>query len=493
MAAIALAACAGDPGSAGPKDHSVLRLAASTQPASWDPALQTSAFDGMWQWTAVYDRLLTCNADGSVGPGAAEAYEFSANNSVLTLTLRQGMTFEDGTPVDSAAVKASIEHMQTGGGSGAVRVAGVTVATPDARTVVLTAAKSSGLLAAYMCLSPGIVASPAAIAAKTVASVPVASGPYRFDAARSTSGSVLTFVKRDDYWNAAAYPYREIVITVMPDVTARLNALKTEQVDGAVLNAETAAEAEASGLAVRDYTDATNGIVIFDRAGAKVPALGDVRVRQAMNMVFDRDAIAKGLFQGRAEPTTQMFGPDTDAYVPDLDHRYRFDVAAAKQLMAEAGYANGFTIEIPARSPQTEQANPLIVQQLALLDIKVTEVPLAAATAVPELLSGRFPMTYISMPLSSGLWNVDQSISPNATWNVLHNADPALTELTNSAQTAQGAALPEVVKKINDYVVENAWFVPWNARKAYFATADGVELTSTGDTYTKIPQLRDFR
>jgi peptide/nickel transport system substrate-binding protein len=161
--------------------------------------------------------------------------------------------------------------------------------------------------------------------------------------------------------------------------------------------------------------------------------------------------------------------------------------------MAEAGYADGFTIEIPARSPQTEQANPLIVQQLAQLNIRVTEVPLAAATAVPELLSGRFPMTYISMPLSSGLWSVDQAISPNATWNVLHTEDPALTELTNSAQTAQGAALPEVLAEINRYVVENAWFVPWNSRMAYFATADGVELASTGDTYTKIPQLRDFR
>jgi peptide/nickel transport system substrate-binding protein len=492
VAAFALAACSGGGGS-GPKDHSVLRLASSTQPSSWDPALQTSAFDGMWQWTAVYDRLLTCHEDGSVSPGAAEAYEFSENNTVLTLTLRQGMTFEDGTPIDSGAVKASIEHMQTGGGSGAVRVAGVTVETPDERTVVLIAPQPRGLLAAYMCLSPGIVASPRAISSDTVDSVPVASGPYRFDAARSTSGSVLTFVKRDDYWNADAYPYREIVITTMPDVTARLNALKTEQVAAAVLNSETVAEAEASGLAVHDYVDATNGLIIFDRAGAMVPALGDVRVRQALNMVFDRAAIAKGLFQGRVTPTTQMFGPDTDAYVAELDQRYPLDVEAAKRLMADAGYADGFTIEIPARSPQTEQANPLIVQQLALLNIRVTEVPLAAATAVPELLSGRFPMTYISMPLSSGLWNVDQAISPDATWNVRHNEDPALTELTHAAQTAQGTALPEVTKDINRYVVENAWFVPWNARKAYFATASGVELASTGDTYTKIPQLRDFR
>lgn len=492
-AALALSACAGGNAAGDRNDYSVLRLASFTQPASWDPALQLSAFDGMWQWTAVYDTLLTCKEDGSLGPGAAESYEVSDDNTKVTLKLRAGMAFEDGTPVDAAAVKASIAHTQTGGGSAAVRVAGVTVDTPDDRTVVLTSPKPNALLAVYLCLSPGIVASPKAMASDTVDSVPVASGPYRFDASQSTSGSVLTFVKRDDYWNADAYPYRKIVVSIMPDVTARLNALKTGQIDGAVLNAETVAEAEASRLDVHQYADATNGIVIFDRAGRTVPALGDVRVRQALNMVFDRQGIAKGLFQGRVEPTTQMFGSDTDVYLDDLDSAYDYDVAAARKLMAEAGYGNGFTIEIPSRSPQTEQANPLIVQQLAQLDITVKEVPLPSATAVKELLSGRFAMTYVSMPLASGLWNIEQSISPDATWNVMDNTTPELTALTNAAQTARGADLTDTLRKINRYVVENAWFVPWNERVAYFATAGSVQLASTGDIYTKMPQLRDFR
>lgn len=492
-AALALSACAGGSAAGDKNDHSVLRLASSTQPTSWDPALQLSAFDGTWQWTAVYDTLLTCKEDGSLGPGAAESYEVSDDNTKVTLKLRAGMAFEDGTPVDAAAVKASIEHMQTGGGSGAVRVAGVTVDTPDDRTVVLTSPKPNALLAVYLCLSPGIVASPKAMASDTVDSVPVASGPYRFEASRSTSGSVLTFVKRDDYWNADAYPYREIVVSVMPDVTARLNALKTDQVDGAILNAETVTEAKASALNVHSYVDATNGIVIFDREGKTVPALGDVRVRQALNMVFDREGIAKGLFQGRVEPTTQMFGSDTDVYIKELDSAYDYDVTAAKKLMAQAGYEKGFTIEIPSRSPQTEQANPLIVQQLAQLNITVNQVPLPSATAVKELLSGRFAMTYVSMPLSSGLWSVEQSISPDATWNVLDNQNPELTALTNAAQTAQGKDLTDTLREINRYVVENAWFVPWNQRVAYFATAGSVKLASTGDIYTKIPQLRDFQ
>ena len=495
--ALALAACSGqsDPGgsASADKDYSQLRLASSTAQASWDPALQTSAFDGIWQWTAVYDTLLTCNQDGTVGPGAAEEFEFTDDNTTLSMTLREGMTFEDGSPIDSAAVKASIEHMQTGGGSGAVRVAGLTVTAPDERTVVVSAPAPRGLLTTYMCLSPGIVASPAAIASADVDAVPVSSGPYTFDSANSTSGSVLTFVKRDDYWNADAYPYKKVVVTIMTDVTARLNALKTGQVDGAALSAQTVAEAKATQVDVAEYVDATNGIVIFDRDGTQVPALAEPKVRQAMNMVFDRKGIAQGLFQGLVEPTTQMFGPKTQGYVAELDDEYDFDVAAAKKLMAEAGYADGFSVEIPSRTPQTDQANPLIVQQLAEIGITVTETPLAGATAVPEILSGRFPMTYISMPLSSGLWAVGQEISPDATWNVKDNATPELTELTDAAQSASGDELTETLEEINRYVVENAWFVPWNNRTAYFGTAGEVTLDGTPDPYFQIPQLKSFQ
>lgn len=497
--ALILSACTGSGGGGASgggdveKDFSELRLASSTPPASWDPALQTSAFDGIWQWTAVYDTLLTCNEDGTVGPGAAEDFEFTDDNSKLTLILREGMTFEDGTPVDASAVKASIEHMQNGGGSGAVRVAGVAVETPDERTVVLTSPAPRGLLATYMCLSPGIVASPSAIASADIDSIPISSGPYTFDAAASASGSILTFVKRDDYWNADAYPYEKIVVNVMSDVTARLNALKTGQVDGATLSAQTAPEAQASRLTVTEWVDATNGIVIFDRDGTVVPALKDVRVRQAMNMVFDREGIAQGLFQGMAEPTAQMFGPDTDAYIPELEEVYEYDVDAAKELMAEAGYADGFTVEIPSRTPQTDQANPLIVQQFAELGITVTETPLAAANAVPELLSGRFPMTYISMPLSSGLWSVDQEISPTATWNVKDNAAPELSALTDTAQSAQGDELTETLREINQYVVDNAWFIPWNNRTAYFGTAGDVTVEGTPDPFFQIPQLKSFK
>jgi peptide/nickel transport system substrate-binding protein len=469
---VLLAACGGGgesasgSGSAGAeaKDYSVLNLANSRPTTGWDPAQMLSALEDAWQWSAVYDTLLQCGPGDEPLPGAADEFEVNADNTEVTLHLRDGMTFQDGSAIDSAAAKASIEHARDGGGSVATRLKDMTVAAPDAKTVVVSSPTPQPDLAALFCKAGGIISSPQAMASGDYA-VPLSSGPYTYDAAASTSGSVLTFVKRADYWDAQAYPYQKLVISVVPEVTSRLNALQTGQIDGALLNAQTVDAATSAGLGITEWTDAVNGILLFDRDGTMVPALKDARVRQALNMVFDRDAIATGLFQGKAKPTAQMFDAASYAYIPELDQQYKFDVDGAKQLMADAGYADGFTIQIPSRSPQTDQANPL---------------------------SGRFPATYLSLPMgASPVANVIQSMTPTSTWNVLKNQTPELTALTDQMQTAQGDELTRTVQDINTYVVDNAWFVPWNLRQAYFAS-NGVTVAPQANPPFNVPQLREF-
>ena len=83
-------------------------------------------------------------------------------------------------------------------------------------------------------------------------------------------------------------------------------------------------------------------------------------------MVFDKAAMAKSLYQGNAEPTAQVFRKGTDAYIDGLQDPYPFDVEKAKSLMAEAGYADGFTLELPTMEGQNhETLMPYVTQQLA--------------------------------------------------------------------------------------------------------------------------------
>jgi peptide/nickel transport system substrate-binding protein len=491
-----MAACVPSSGGSSPGEQTesrTLTLALSGEPPSLDPAQQASAGDAVWRWHAVYDTLLRCNEKGEIVPAAAESWQLSKDATTLTMKLRSGMKFSDGSPVNAAAAKASIKHMQDGGGSDSGRVKGMAISTPDDQTVVLKANKPTGQLPTFMCFAPGIVASPSQLNAKDVGTNPVSSGPYALDVAKTTTGSVYTFHKRNDYWDAKNYPYDTLVLKVMPEVTARLNALKTKQIQGATIDQSSAAEAAASQLHVIKHLTQWSGLFLNDRSGDVIPALGDARVRQAINMVFDRPAIAKGLYGGDAQATTQIFSPSETAYDSALDAHYPYDVAKAKALMAEAGYADGFSVQIPNEQGGTDRVNPMVVQQLALLNIKVKLVTISGPTAINQILSGRFPIMAASIGTADSLFDIVQSLEPDSIWNVKHTKDAKLQPLLDQAQVLQGEAAVPVYQQINAYVVKEGWFAPWVMANSYFAvSAPSIAPTQT-DQFHLVPNLWDFR
>ncbi|MGP9744798.1 ABC transporter substrate-binding protein [Brachybacterium sp. AOP29-B2-41] len=494
----ALAGCAPEERATGPAPRGsgprTLILGVSGEPQSFDPALQQSGGDQRWRWQATFDTLLHCEADGTVVPNAAESYELSDDATTLTMSLRKGMTFSDGSPIDSAAVKATIEHMKEGGGSDSGRVADVEVRIPDDHTVVLEAPRPTGQLPMFMCLAPGAIAEPGQIDSGAVAAAPVSSGPYVLDVAGSTSGSRYRFEKREDYWNADAYSYDVVEFVTMPEATARLNALMSGEIGGAVVTFDQAEEARQSGLHVLAEPGTWTGMYLNDRAGEMVPALGDVRVRRAMNMVFDREAIAAHLYAGEATATAQIFNPGSSAYDASLDGTYPFDVSEARRLMEEAGYADGFGIEVPSVSGDSAFYNPLIIQQLGLIGIRVTEIPLAGPTVLTDILGGRFPVMYTRMGTSSSsLFSIVEALEPGSIWNVMRSEDPALEPLLEEAQVAQGDDADQVYREINAHVVDEAWFVPWVAENTFFAVADASMVPEMTDPFRYCPYLRDFK
>lgn len=493
LAVTVLPGCVPDAGGEGEIDHSVLNLTLGAEPGSWNPAMQTSAGDSRWRWMAVYDTLLRAEAGGEIVPGAAESWDFSDDSRVLTMKLRDGMTFADGSPVNAAAAKASIENMQDGGGTDASRVAGISIETPDDLTIVLTSPEPRGQLPVFMTFSTGIVASPKALKSSEVDARPVSSGPYELDLDNTTSGSVYAFNKRTDHWEADRYPYEKLKLTVMTDVTARLNALRTNQVDGAALTQQTAAAAEGAEVGVTKRINSWAGLYIMDRNGKRTKPLGDKRVRQAMNMVFDREEIAKALYQGEAVPTTQVFHPDQDAYVKELDDYYPFDVDKAKSLMADAGYADGFDLEIPAMSPQMDQANPLIIQQFEELNITVTETPLSGPTAINDVLSGKFDVLFFTIGMADPLFDVVASLVPDAVWNTSQATDPKLTEMVKKAQVLTGDEAVENFQNISRFCVEEAWFSSWVYTYYYFGIDRDDRIKGNSDYFQTNPHLWDFQ
>jgi peptide/nickel transport system substrate-binding protein len=475
-------------GSSSSKEILTLGMTADIQ--GWDPAVQPS-YQG-WSADAVWDSLLRCDKTGKPGPSLADKWEFSADQKTATLHIRDGVKFSDGTPVDAAAVKANAEYYATAGGA-ASRWAGITVQTPDTHTVAISWPAPNPLLALRMCESK--IATPASIAGKKF-DVPVGSGPYTLDVANTTRGSVYTFTKNDSFWDSSRFPYKKLVLKVLEDETAAVNALKTEQIDGTIVSSATLEEAKAAGENIQTLKgSSTTRLLITDHLGQKIPALGNVDVRKAMNMVFDRDAMSKKLYLGHATPAYQIFREGSDAYIPDMKDPYPFNVDEAKKLMAKAGYADGFTLQIPTMTGQGhETLMPYITQQLAQINIKVEQVQLSGPNAISELLSGKFPVPLWQLGnYGESLQDISDYVLKDGIWNVSHEPDAKVDALWNKVLTGSDADRKQAEQDINKYVTDQAWFVPMAFMDRFYASNPKVSVQESSDFSGLHPLLRDFK
>ncbi|MET9761723.1 ABC transporter substrate-binding protein [Streptomyces sp. NPDC006372] len=489
-ALVALSGCtdaSSTSGNAGGKDTLTLGMTQDIQ--GWDPVNQPS-YQG-WGAAAVYESPFRCDALGKPHPAAAKTWTFKSDNTGVTIHLRPGMKFSDGTPVNSAAVKEAVKYAATHGASTA-RFAGMQVSTPDDLTAVIST-KPNPLLTARLCELR--LASPKYLASGNRNKAPVGSGPYTLDASATTGGSVYTFVKNDAYWDAKSFPYKKLVLKVITSETATINALKTGQIDGSLITQATYNQAKSSGLKIQMQPSEVARLLLTDHLGKKIPALGNVDVRRAMNMVFDKDAIAKNLFRGLAEPTPQIFRPGSAAYIKDLKDPYPYDVEAAKALMKKAGYANGFSIEIPYMQGQNLDAlMPVVKQQLGLLNIKVKQVTLSGPNAISELLSGKYPIPmWVLGNYGESRLDIADYILPDGIWNVSHQTDPTVAKLWDKILTDDPQQSAKDQQAINRYVVDQAWFVPMVSTGTIYAYNPKLKVRKSTDPSGLHPLLWDFQ
>lgn len=451
-----------------------------------NPARATSAGSQQMFCQAVYDTLLRFEPDGQIGPGLAESYEMSDDRQSLELVLREGLQFSDGTPLDAAAVSKYIEFHKQAGGSDASRSQPITVEVTDDRTLHLTTERPYPLLPMFLCLSVGSVAAPAQIDGDAD-TTPIGAGPYMYEAGRSTTGSSYTLVRNPNYHDSAEFPYDEVVFRVITDITARLSALQTGQANAGPLTTQTAAAAEGAGLTLMRNAANWAGLIIADRLGEVVPALGDVRVRQAMNMAFDREAIIRSAEQGEGTPTNQIFPDTNEAHRADLVDRYPYDVEGAKALMAEAGYADGFDVEIPFIEGFSAN-NPIVISSLGEIGVRVAQRTVSGQQGFLSILGGEFPLMWVGLETRNVMWDMVQGVEPGAIWNLKKQTTPELEQLCNDVLLASDAELEAAAQALGGYLLEEAWFAPVYFANAIFALdANTTAENTVGSGYPYFP------
>lgn len=461
--ALALGGCASsaqpEPGTRG-----TLTIALAAAPTSLDPANMEQSTSPFAQ--PAYDALINVAADGTLEPGLATEWGFvDDENKVFEITVRDGVTFSDGAKLDAAALVTNFEHLDTGKSNVATLVNGGEYEAIDDDTVRITWETPHPL--APQALTQrwvvGMVVSPTAIADNPdgLATQTAGAGPYVLDAAQTVAGSRYVYTARDDYWNPERQHYDEIDIIVMENSEQRLNALKTGEVDYALGDLGTADAAADAGMQVLFAPTIFYGLSMLDRDGTLGSPMADLRVRQAINYALDRETIASALLGEYGFATEQTVVPSEPGYVDDLEGYYAYDPEKAKELLAEAGYPDGFSIPVIASTSATAATlSQVLVEQLAAVGITVQLDARPGPDYFAAMTGGTFAAAVVGYGSQPMPMEYDGLFGPKAIFNPLGSSSEKINDLMAQALVAPEAEATELYQKIERELVEQAWFAP---------------------------------
>jgi peptide/nickel transport system substrate-binding protein len=501
-AAVALTACGGQAtGAAAPAKGSsstpgkTLTVGFSVQaPETLDPAKAPQNY--AWFEELAYEPLIVQRADGTLAPGLADSWSYTGTgNTTFVLNLRSGVKFSDGTPLTAQDVVNDFAYVVKSAGQMSPFLAGDTFTATGPLTVTIKAAQpnpdfpqilTQDDVVGDMISSKGLV-TPAALGTQTFGA-----GPYMLDASQTVSGDQYTYVPNPDYYDKAAISWKKVVIKVITDPQSMLNALKTGQVQVANGDPTTIAAATQAGLTVTSTPDLWMGVTLADRGGALSKALGDVRVREALNYATDRATIAKALFAGTGTATSQPAPPGGYGYDPALSTAYPYDVGKAKQLLAAAGYAHGLDLKIVTGDYGGENlmAQALAQQwQQAGVTVQVTD-DANSNEFYAAAFGGKFP-AFMTVFGQIPTWVEGPSLFlPPASYNPFHTASAPLAALYRQEARSSGAQQASLDQQIEAYLVNQAWFVPIvTIGLPYYATS---AVTGT-TTSAKAPLLELYQ
>ncbi|CAN5541723.1 ABC transporter substrate-binding protein [soil metagenome] len=348
-AGLALTGCgAGGGGEAA--STTTLTFASDAHPISFDPTLiapeNTSPYTD-----PVYDRLINQAPDGTLIPGLALEWSY-LDDLTFQVKLREGITFNNGEAFNADAVVANYDRLDeppADGGLAKSYLAQLKQAVAvDEYTVNFELATPNPSMAEILALPPGIIVSPEGLSDyRTLASNPSGVGPYNMNLDETVPNQKYVYDKNPDYYNADAFPFDRVVTLEILDENARLNAIRSGQADLGMGTLGTVDAAESGGLSVNVGNSDQHSLVIMDHEGAVDAPLADPRVRQALSYAVDRQAFVDSVQLGYAEPSAAFLASAAQVgFDPALNELYPYDPDKAKELLAEAGYADGFTFTV---------------------------------------------------------------------------------------------------------------------------------------------------
>ncbi|MDR6174182.1 peptide/nickel transport system substrate-binding protein [Nocardioides zeae] len=450
--------------------------------------------------SAVYETLLQApNATDDLEPLLAESWEANADNTQFTFVLDPDATFADGSPVEAKDVKWSWDRLKNLQGSPAYFMDGIsTVEAPDAQTVVVTSeAPNSAFLnittASYMGIINSDVASENGATADADAATTdqaenwflshsAGSGQYVLDS--YAEGSQLVLARNDEYWgDEPAFP--QVTIKEITDPAAQLQQLQQGDIDIAMNLSFDALDQVADDENLTVSAESTfNFIYVALSPGAPGgEALEDVRVREAIRKGIDYEAVIDATLAGNGErqasPIPNGFVGTEDLPLPE------FDPEGAKQLLAEAGYADGLTLDVdfPTFFTYGVSSSTMLQamqQSLSTIGVELNLNPIEFAQWVDQISTTGFAFTAVYFapdhpdPVQYAQYF---SLADGSVWSARAGVAvrPEETELLATALSTSGAEREAAYAGLAEQMVDDQIILPIVNPKTLLASSADVE------------------
>ncbi len=432
-------------------------VAITADPPGWDPSASTSQEIPRVVYHNVFEGLVRFDRDGDIVPALATEWSTSGDGLEWVFQIREGVKFHDGTDLELSDIVAKFERARDpeSGHTNSAYYAPISeiIANEEDHSITFVLSEPSSSLL-YNLARPDSIIYPAA-KAETQRSQPVGTGPFRF--VEYIESSEVRLERFEDYY-VDGVPYLDAVtFRIIGDPNTRFAALQAGDIDmiGVALAPEQFAQVQSDpnlkgteGTATTEITMALNN---------DHPILSNQLVRMAITHAIDKNAIVDGAMFGLGTVIGSHMSP-AESYYIDLSETYPYDPERARELLAEAGYPDGFEVrfELPEPYNIERRSGQVIAQQLAEVGIDVDLSVVEWATWVQRIfLGGDYDMTIIghSEPRDINVYG-----NPDYYYHYDNPAVAALLDQAEAAQTAeaQQAAYQEIATIIARDAV-NVW------------------------------------
>lgn len=436
----------------------------SNEPSTLDPHM-TSDSTALGACYQIYDMLIREEKDGTLSPALCASYEFSNEMKDITFHLREGIKFHNGDVMTADDVVFSLNRSIASAYTTKMTSAFENCEKIDDNTVVLHLKFPYG--PAIGCLSN---ANCAIVNKKTVEAddkwnlnSPVGTGAYMFKS--WTTGVELNFEAFPEYYRGEA-PIKNLIMRTITDTSALIIALENKEIDFIDTPIMSARQSLMDNPNIR-YNECKQACYYLIAFNTQIGHFSNKLVREAVSYAVDRDILIAGALDGVGSAVKQAMVPICFAYDPNFT-AHEYDVEKAKALMAEAGYADGFTVKIPTMPGGTYGSPTEILQSmLGEIGINLEIEYLERGTWMSEVLTNNnYEITFWAVPITVNdpdlaCYTTFHSSCINGSGNFTNTVNEEIDKLLEEGRKEPDTEKrKEIYTKITEIVRDESYMVP---------------------------------